>query len=102
MAPSPVVTAVSPPRRGCLAATPGQTQSETRSSMGAVGQVIVMVGLPARGKTYIAKKMTRCEDGWEIISLLVSHSVPDDACICSPCQLHLLSWHLCSKNLSAT
>ena len=24
-----------------------------------VGQVIVMVGLPARGKTYIAKKLTR-------------------------------------------
>ena len=30
-----------------------------RSSMGTVGQVIVMVGLPARGKTYIAKKLTR-------------------------------------------
>ena len=27
--------------------------------MGTVGQVIVMVGLPARGKTYIAKKLTR-------------------------------------------
>jgi hypothetical protein len=26
---------------------------------GCVGQVIVMVGLPARGKTYIAKKLTR-------------------------------------------
>ena len=31
----------------------------SRSSMGTVGQVIVMVGLPARGKTYIAKKLTR-------------------------------------------
>lgn len=31
----------------------------TRTSMGTVGQVIVMVGLPARGKTYIAKKLTR-------------------------------------------
>ena len=30
-----------------------------RSSMGTVGQVTVMVGLPARGKTYIAKKLTR-------------------------------------------
>ena len=29
---------------------------------GCVGQVIVMVGLPARGKTYIAKKLTRKED----------------------------------------
>merc|ERR1719400_2601468 len=27
--------------------------------MGPVGQIIVMVGLPARGKTYIAKKLTR-------------------------------------------
>ena len=31
----------------------------SRSSMGTVGQVIVMVGLPARGKTYIAQKLTR-------------------------------------------
>ena len=66
MAPSPVVREVvrpvkevTPPRRGCIAAVPGQTQSETRTSMGSVGQVIVMVGLPARGKTYIAKKLTR-------------------------------------------
>jgi len=31
-------------------------------STGGPGQVIVMVGLPARGKTYIAKKLTSCLD----------------------------------------
>ena len=50
MAPSPVVREVvaprpvkevTPPRRGCIAAVPGQTQSETRTSMGSVGQVSV-------------------------------------------------------------
>ena len=51
MAPSPVVVRqvtaprpvkeVTPPRRGCIAAVPGQTQSETRTSMGSVGQVRV-------------------------------------------------------------
>lgn len=33
--------------------------ADTCTSIGCVGQVIVMVGLPARGKTYIAKKLTR-------------------------------------------
>merc|ERR1719330_501707 len=59
MSPSPVVREVGTPRRGAIAPVAGQTQSETRSSMGPVGQIIVMVGLPARGKTYIAKKLTR-------------------------------------------
>jgi len=48
-----------PPQRGCIAPPGTQSQSETRASMGSVGQVIVMVGLPARGKTYISKKLTR-------------------------------------------
>ena len=39
MSPSPVVREVAAPRRGAIAATAGQTQSETRSSMGPVGQV---------------------------------------------------------------
>jgi len=32
---------------------------DAANAMGGPGQVIVMVGLPARGKTYIAKKLTR-------------------------------------------
>ena len=39
MSPSPVVREVAAPRRGAIAAAAGQTQSETRSSMGPVGQV---------------------------------------------------------------
>ena len=39
MTPSPVVREVPAPRRGAIAAAAGQTQSETRSSMGPVGQV---------------------------------------------------------------
>ena len=36
-----------------------EDRSESKTSMGGVAQVIVMVGLPARGKTYIAKKLAR-------------------------------------------
>ena len=39
MSPSPVVREVGAPRRGAIAPVAGQTQSETRSSMGPVGQV---------------------------------------------------------------
>lgn len=61
MAPAPMtaVTASSPPTRGCISQHTLTQPSESRSNMGTVGQVIVMVGLPARGKTYIAKKLTR-------------------------------------------
>jgi len=38
---------------------PSLTQTETRTSNGFIGLVIVMVGLPARGKTYIANKLAR-------------------------------------------
>lgn len=48
-----------PPQRGCIAPPGSESNSETRTSMGSVGQVIVMVGLPARGKTYISRKLTR-------------------------------------------
>ena len=34
-------------------------RGKTYICLGGPGQVIVMVGLPARGKTYIAKKLTR-------------------------------------------
>ena len=39
MSPSPVVRELAAPRRGAIAPAAGQTQSETRSSMGPVGQV---------------------------------------------------------------
>ena len=60
--PSPVVKEAAAPARGSVVTTTGQNQSESRTSMGSAGQVIVMVGLPARGKTYIAKKLTRWEE----------------------------------------
>ena len=43
---------------------------------GCVGQVIVMVGLPARGKTYIAKKLTRKEDNSLHISTVPTNRDP--------------------------
>jgi signal recognition particle GTPase len=51
----------SPPSRGAIAPIRnlvGAIADGTNSTVGP-GQVIVMVGLPARGKTYIAKKLTR-------------------------------------------
>ena len=51
MSPSPVVREVAAPRRGAIAPVAGQTQSETRSSMGPVGQV--------KRKTYVQRKRQR-------------------------------------------
>lgn len=50
-----------PPTRGVIAPIRNLVGAiaENTTATGGPGQVIVMVGLPARGKTYIAKKLTR-------------------------------------------
>ena len=83
-----------PPQRGCIA-PPSQTQSETRTSMGSVGQVIVMVGLPARGKTYISKKLSRYLN-WIGVNTRVFNLGEYRSVIG---QLSLISFHLTNKRL---